>query len=182
LSLVLRKGKEDIESVNRLLVDHPPISTSVSSPTLNMFDQNQSDSSLTCTNLRTSAIHASTVHLDDRAQMKTIESNSPLTNESTSIDRMRTDSLRSQLSDIDSQHDTYHNRHATVQRTPTDLSDKELHKKKLRKQDENLQNLLDSSDCLDEAALTLNFLTRRLLFKDLLKEKIELKLKEMAVS
>ena len=63
-------------------------------------------------------------------------------------------------------------------------------KKKVLKQAENLERLLSSPDCLDEAAITLNFLTRRLfcdvfdepLFKDLVKEKIELKLKEIAVS
>jgi hypothetical protein len=63
-------------------------------------------------------------------------------------------------------------------------------KKKIRKEEENLDRLLNSPDCLDEAAITLNFLGRRLLcdifeepfFKDLLKEKIELKLKELAVS
>lgn len=63
-------------------------------------------------------------------------------------------------------------------------------KKKALKQAENLERLLSSPDCLDEASITLNFLFRRLLcdifdeplFKDLLKEKIELKLKELAVS
>ncbi|CAF1202729.1 unnamed protein product [Adineta steineri] len=57
-------------------------------------------------------------------------------------------------------------------------------------EEESLHRLLNSPDCLDEAAITLNFLTRRLfcdifeepLFKDLIKEKIELKLKEIAVS
>jgi hypothetical protein len=65
----------------------------------------------------------------------------------------------------------------------------EKDKKKTRKNDDSLQKLLDLPDCLNEGALTLNFLLRRLLcdifhqpfFKDLLKEKIELKLKEMAV-
>lgn len=63
-------------------------------------------------------------------------------------------------------------------------------KKKVLKQAENLERLLSSPDCLDEAAITLNFLTRRLfcdvfdepLFKDILKENIEMKLKEIAVS
>ena len=63
-------------------------------------------------------------------------------------------------------------------------------KKKALKQAENLERLLSSPDCLDEAAITLNLLFRRLLcdvfdeplFKDLLKEKLELKLKEIAVS
>lgn len=62
-------------------------------------------------------------------------------------------------------------------------------KKKLRKQDENLLKLIESPDCLDEASLTLNFLLRRMFcdvfedptFENLLKEKLELKLKEIAV-
>jgi hypothetical protein len=61
-------------------------------------------------------------------------------------------------------------------------------KKKNRKQEENLERVLDAPDCLDEAAVTLNFVVRRLfcdvfeepLFKDLMKEKIELN--EIAVS
>ncbi len=53
-----------------------------------------------------------------------------------------------------------------------------------------LQKVLQTPECLDEAAITINFMTRRLLcdmfdipiFKDLLKDKIEMKLKELAVS
>ncbi|CAF3585433.1 unnamed protein product [Rotaria socialis] len=59
----------------------------------------------------------------------------------------------------------------------------------INKREENLERLLDSPSCLGEAAITLKFLTRRLfcdifeesLFNDLMKEKIELKLKEIAV-
>ncbi len=54
----------------------------------------------------------------------------------------------------------------------------------------SLQKVLQSPECLDEAAITINFLARRLLcdmfdipvVKDLLKTKIEMKLKEVAVS
>lgn len=53
-----------------------------------------------------------------------------------------------------------------------------------------LERVLQTPECLDEAAVTVNFVTRRLLcdmftvpvLKDLLKEKIEMKLKELAVS
>lgn len=53
----------------------------------------------------------------------------------------------------------------------------------------NLHEVLQSPECLDEAAITVNFLTRRLfcdmfdfpIFRDLFKMKIELKLKELAV-
>ena len=54
----------------------------------------------------------------------------------------------------------------------------------------SLQNILQSPECLDEAAITINFMARRLLsdmfeipmFKDLLKAKVEMKMKEIAVS
>ena len=54
----------------------------------------------------------------------------------------------------------------------------------------SLQKVLQTPECLDEAAITINLMTRRLLcdmfdipvFKDLLKNKIEMKLKEIAVS
>ncbi len=54
----------------------------------------------------------------------------------------------------------------------------------------SLQKVLQTPECLDEAAMTINFMTRRLVgdmfdasfFKDLLKNKIEMKLKELAVS
>lgn len=81
--------------------------------------------------------------------------------------------------------DTSHETTTTDQDTPI----RSALKKKSKKFDDNLDRLLKSTDCLDEAAITLNFLLRRLLcdvfeerlFKDLLKEKIELKLKEIAV-
>lgn len=54
----------------------------------------------------------------------------------------------------------------------------------------SLQAILQSPECLDEAAITINFMARRLLcdmfeipvFKDLLKTKVEMKLREVAVS
>ena len=54
----------------------------------------------------------------------------------------------------------------------------------------SLHKILQSPECLDEAAITINFMARRLLcdmfeipvFKDLLKAKVEMKMKEVAVS
>jgi len=54
----------------------------------------------------------------------------------------------------------------------------------------SLQKVLQSPECLDEAAITINVLARRLLcdmfdlpvFKDLVKTKVEMKLREVAVS
>jgi hypothetical protein len=62
--------------------------------------------------------------------------------------------------------------------------------KKIPPNEASLKKVLQSPECLDEAAITINFMSRRLLcdmfdvpvFKDLLKAKVEMKLKEVAVS
>ena len=62
--------------------------------------------------------------------------------------------------------------------------------KKVTPNEASLQNVLKSPECLDEAAITINFMARRLLsdmfeipiFKDLLKSKVEMKMRELAVS
>jgi len=130
--------------------------------------------------------------------MKTVETVGP---DTTSIDKSETEVLRSQINETDILNDMKQGR-IGAQELHTDTLEKDSDKdsigtprtaaikKKFRKEEENLYRLLNSPDCLDEAAITLNFLTRRLfcdvfeepLFKDLLKEKIELKLKEIAVS
>ena len=151
-----------------------------------------------------------TVNLDERVQMKRAESIGPPYPDTTAVDRGDTERLRSQINEVDIKNDMVHGR-LDAQGLRTDTVEKEKEKKsndkdadrdsnsshqtaamkkKIRKQEENLERLLDSPDCLDEAAITLNFIARRLLcdvfeeplFKDLMKEKIELKLKELAVS
>lgn len=193
LSLVLRKGREDIERANRFQLGVSTISTSISSPALNTITLHNSNPSLATTaSLRSGPLQASSVHLEDRVQMKPVD---VAAHDIAST--IRADSLRIQANETDSVHEMTTSRNLS-QRTRTDSTErdkdkekeKDVPKKKTRKQDESLQRLLDSPDCLDEAALTLNFLVRRLfcdvfeepLFKDLLKEKIELKLKEIAVS
>ena len=154
LSLALRRGKEEVERTNRLLKTAPAMQTSASLPALSTMAAGVSD---THSSLHAGQTRTTTFHLDERAPARSTESPS----DSPSMDR-------SHANDTD-----------TVSA-----------KKKFRKQEEHLQQILDSPDCLNEAALTLNFLTRRLfcdvfeetLFKDLLKEKIQLKLKEIAVS
>lgn len=62
--------------------------------------------------------------------------------------------------------------------------------KKFTTEEINLQKVLQSPECLDEAAITVNFLTRRLfcdmfdlpMFREFIQTKIEMKLKELAVS
>jgi hypothetical protein len=159
-------------------------------------------------NLRTMDMNGSTVNLDERLPMKLGETFG--SRYSTITGKSEADILRSQINETDILNDMAHARsiaqdvrHETIDKD----KEKKLHdkdadkdslpsnltasmKKKFRKQEENLDRILDAPDCLDEAAIALNFLTRRLLcdvfdeplFKDLLKEKIELKLKEIAVS
>ena len=108
-----------------------------------------------------------------------------------SSEKTETEILRSQINEMDIISDITQARNSDIlEKDSTSTPRTASPKKKIRKEEENLHRLLNSPECLDEAAITLNFLTRRLfcdvfeepLFKDLLKEKIELKLKEIAVS
>jgi len=177
LSLILRKGKGEIEHT---------------------IARNVSDTQIPTIGSRATQTQSNTINLENRIQMKTVETVGP---ETTSIDKSETEVLRSQINETDILNDMKQGR-IGAQELHTDTLEKDSDKdsigtprtaaikKKFRKEEENLYRLLNSPDCLDEAAITLNFLTRRLfcdvfeepLFKDLLKEKIELKLKEIAVS
>ncbi len=132
--------------------------------------------------------------LENRVQMKSAETIGPPYADTTSIDKSETEALRSQINEADILSDINQARSGAQEIRPEDSDGAHrtgsLKKKVRKQQEESLERLLSSPDCLDEAAITLNFLTRRLfcdvfeeqLFKDLLKEKIELKLKEIAVS
>jgi hypothetical protein len=131
------------------------------------------------------------VNLENRVQMKAAETVGPPYADTISTDKTETEILRSQINETDIISDmTQARQDDTVEKGSPNANRKPSIKKKIRKEEENLHRLLSSPDCLDEAAITLNFLTRRLfcdvfeepLFKDLIKEKIELKLKEIAVS
>jgi hypothetical protein len=120
--------------------------------------------------------------------MKTAESPNA---DTISPEKNETEILRSQINEMDIISDITQARNSDIlEKDSTNSPRTTPLKKKIRKEEENLHRLLKSPECLDEAAITLNFLTRRLfcdvfeepLFKDLLKEKIELKLKEIAVS
>lgn len=134
--------------------------------------------------------------LENRVQMKAVETLGASYTDTTSIDKSETEAFRSQINEADTIGDTTQTRSGAQELRPDQIEKDSdgAHrtaaiKKKVRKQEECLERLFSSPDCLDEAAITLNFLSRRLLcdlfdeplFKDLLKEKIELKLKEMAV-
>jgi hypothetical protein len=146
-------------------------------------------------------LNSRAINLENRIQMKSVENVGPPYADTISIDKSETEALRSQINEVDILSDMTQDR-IGAQELHTDTLEKDSDKdsigtsrtastkKKLRKEEENLYRLLNSPDCLDEAAITLNFLTRRMfcdvfnepLFKDLLKEKIELKLKEIAVN
>lgn len=213
LSLVIRRGKEEIDRANLALMgapSAPPINSTGNAPSLNMIAQTIPDKQIPTLGERAMEMQPNTVNLEERVQMKAAESIGPPYPDTTSILKSDTEALRSQINEADILNDMAQARSVAQEfRTETIEKDREKKsndkdsdkeslnsnrtasvKKKLRKQEENLERLLDSPDCLDEAAITLNFLVRRLfcdifeepLFKDLMKEKIELKLKEIAVS
>lgn len=212
LSLVLRRYKEER---NREILatmgapSAPHVETEAGPTTLNMIAQNIPDVQIPTLGERANEMQGNMVNLDERVQMKRAESVGPPYADITSVERGDTEKLRSQINEADIMNDMAHGR-LDAQGLRTDTVEKEKEKKssdkdverdsnsshqtaamkkKLRKQEENLERLLDSPDCLDEAAITMNFIARRLLcdvfeeplFKDLMKEKIELKLKEIAV-
>ncbi|CAF1014154.1 unnamed protein product [Adineta steineri] len=193
LSLVLREGKSDIEYNDS---QKSNLSTS------NTIAKSISDTQIPTLGSRASQMQSNTVNLENRVQMKSSETVGPPYADTVSSENSETEILRSQINEGDILSDMTQAR-TGAQELRADLlekkdSDKDstgtqrtaTTKKKYRKEEESLHRLLNSPDCLDEAAITLNFLTRRLfcdifeepLFKDLIKEKIELKLKEIAVS
>ncbi|CAF4057162.1 unnamed protein product [Adineta steineri] len=193
LSLVLREGKSDIEHNDS---QKSNLSTS------NTIAKSISDTQIPTLGSRASQMQSNTVNLENRVQMKSSETVGPPYADTVSSENSETEILRSQINEGDILSDMTQAR-TGAQELRADLlekkdSDKDstgtqrtaTTKKKYRKEEESLHRLLNSPDCLDEAAITLNFLTRRLfcdifeepLFKDLIKEKIELKLKEIAVS
>lgn len=158
LSLALRKGKDDIERLNRLLQSSTTFSES--SPSLISVE---SAPACLSSPVRTASVQSNLTNNSDRISIK-------------SADFLDTLSECGDTSSIKS-------------RPESNDKEKETHKKKGRKHDENRLNFLDSSSSIDDAALSLNFLFRRLfcdvfqekLFSEWLKDKIELKLKEIAV-
>ncbi|CAF1381544.1 unnamed protein product [Adineta ricciae] len=160
LSLVLRKEKEEIERANSLTGgSNPSLLSSVSSSSLyRRLAQTDSDTELVSGPIMESDIEAAITETQDNA--KELQQKAKIIEpENDEVDTSGT--------------------HRTAAR-------------KSRKTTPNnacLQKVLQSPECLDEAAITINFLTRRLLcdmfdipvFKDLIKTKVEMKLKEVAV-
>lgn len=209
LSLVLRRGKEEIDRATLASMGAPSAPTAGAVMTsLNMIAQSVPDVPFPVLGERASGMQSNIVNLEERMQMKSAESVGPPYADTRSTLKTDTEALRSQINETDILNSMAEGRVEAQQLRNETLekekkgSDKDADKdsvnshqtaamkKKLRKQEENLERILDAPDCLDEAAITLNFITRRLfcdifeepLFKDLMKEKIELKLKEIAVS
>ncbi|CAF0984973.1 unnamed protein product [Rotaria sordida] len=162
LSLVLRYGKEDIERTNNLIpADNISISSTVSnsSSLSHRLAQTDSDIELVSSPVKESTIEAALVE----TQMSVEE-----LQEKAKIVEPENDEL-----DASGTHRTAAKKSNKI--TPNEAS---------------LQKVLQSPECLDEAAITINFMARRILcdmfdvpvFKDLLKNKVEMKLKEIAVS
>ena len=177
--------------------------TSSSSPTLNTIIPSISNSETLLIDSRSYPEQSNTINSDNHTIIKSTDSSHF---ETASLVKSESETFRSQISEIDSFDDaaltgigTQEIRGDSLERDKK-LSDKDTNKdlssiqttlsmkKKFPKQ-ENLHRVLNSSNCLDQAAVTINFLLRRLLcnifedslFKNLLKNKIELKLKELSV-
>jgi hypothetical protein len=211
LSLVLRRGKEEIERATLATMGAPSAPSVISNSavtTLGMVAQSVPDVKIPTLGERASEMQSNSVNLEERVQMKAAESIGPPYADTTAVSKGDTEALRSQINETSIRNDMVQAR-LTAQELRSETLEKEKKsndkdadkdsvnshqtaamKKKLRKQEENLERVLDAPDCLDEAAITLNFVARRLLcdifeeplFKDLMKEKVELKLKEIAVS
>ncbi|CAF1117113.1 unnamed protein product [Rotaria sp. Silwood1] len=161
LSLVLRKGKDEIERVKYLLA------TSIGSL--------PSSISNSCLNRRQAQTDADTVLISNSITEANIRASVIETQINAEALQQRAKEKEPENAEKDAS-----GTHRTIARKS----------KKITPNEASLQKVLQTPECLDEAAITINFMARRLLFdmfhtsifKDLLKNKIEMKLKEIAVS
>ena len=170
LSLVLRKGKEDIERVNNLLA-----TSSGSQSSLHRRQaQTDADTELISSPITDANIRASMIETQINADEFQQKAKVYLINNSVFF------IIYFKEKDGENCEKDSSGTHRTIARKS----------KKLTANEASLQKVLQTPECLDEAAITINFIRRRLLcdmfdvpvFKDLLKNKIEMKLKEIAVS
>ncbi|CAF0839509.1 unnamed protein product [Rotaria sordida] len=160
LSLVLRKGKEEIERVKYLASTNGSLSSSILNSYLYQRQaQTDADTVLVPNPVTEANIRASVIETQINAEEL----------------QQRAKEKESENAEKDAS-----GTHRTIARKS----------KKLIPNETSLQKVLQTPECLDEAAITINFMIRRLLcdifhtpvLKDLLKNKIEMKLKEIAVS
>ncbi|CAF1480526.1 unnamed protein product [Rotaria sp. Silwood1] len=161
LSLILCHGKEEIERTNSLIVgDNSSLTSSTSNSSLyRRLAQTDSDNELVSNPVKESNINAAL--LETQMSIEELQEKAKVIEpDNDEIDASGTHRARATKS------------------------------KKTTPNEACLQKVLESPECLDEAAITINFMARRLLcdmfdipvFKDLIKNKIEMKLKELAVS
>lgn len=202
----IRKTTDDNNSSNSTLANTSTtsqISSSASAPILPIAS---SDSQSPLLNTRSASKQSNLNNCENRTRKKSIETASSPYFDTASLDKVPIETQRNQTNDIDLQNDSMTQARIGAQELRSDILEKKSNdkdsdkdsvstqrsgsiKKKFRKQEENLYRILNSPDCLNEAAITLNFLVRRLFcdvfqetfFEQLLKEKLELKLKELAV-
>ncbi|CAF2526768.1 unnamed protein product [Rotaria sp. Silwood2] len=161
LSLILRYGKEEIERTNSLIAeDNTSLSSSVSnSSSYRRLAQTDSDIELVSNSVKKIDIDAGLVET-----------------------QMNIEELQEKANIVESDNDEMDA--SGTHRTRAKKS------KKMTPNEACLRKVLQSPECLDETAITVNCMARRLLremfdspvFKDLIKTKIEMKLKEIAVS
>jgi len=174
----LRRGKEDIERVNNLLAtSSSSLSSSISNSSLYRRQaQTDADTELISNPVTEAHIRASIIEtqinveeLQQKAKVCSIEKCFFFMS-CIFIFKKKGENIEKDATGT----------HRTIARKSKKLTPNEI----------SLQNVLQTPECLDEAAITINFMTRRLLcdmfdtsvFKNLLKNKIEMKLKEIAVS
>jgi hypothetical protein len=167
LSLVLRKGKEDIERVNNLLATSHGSQSSL----YRRQAQTDADTELISSPITDAYIRASVIETQINTDEFQQKAKVYLINNSVFF------IIYFKEKDRENYEKDSSGTHRTIARKS----------KKLTANEASLQKVLQTPECLDEAAITINFMSRRLLydipvFKDLLKNKIEMKLKEIAVS
>ncbi|CAF2749352.1 unnamed protein product [Rotaria sp. Silwood2] len=173
LSLVLRKGKEEIERVKYLLAASiGSLSSSISNTYLNRRQaQTDADTVLVSNPVTEANIRASVIETQLNAEE--LQQRVKINIINCSLFCVKEKEPENTEKDASGTHRTIARKSKKI--TPNEAS---------------LQKVLQTPECLDEAAITINFMTRRLLcdmfhtpvFKDLLKNKVEMKLKEIAVS
>lgn len=180
MSLVLCKGKEEIERKNSFISgsSSEDLPSSSSTPSLyRRLAQTEADTELVPPTITEEVIQASIIETQANAQELQEKAQVRLMNFllGGKIDRDFVKVVEPDTPEVDASG----THRAAVQKS-----------KKVSANEASLHKVLQAPECLDEAAITINFLTRRILcdmfevsfFKDLIKTKAEMKLKEIAVS
>jgi hypothetical protein len=179
LSLVLRKGKDEIERVNNLRVtNNNSLSSSISNSSLNRRQaQTEADTEFFSNPVNESHIRASVI--ETQMNIEELQQKAKVCLMGNVCFFLMSCLFIFKKKETENAEKDASGTHRTAARKSQILTPNEI----------SLRKVLQTPECLDEAAITINFMTRRLLceifdvpvFKDLLKNKIEMKLKEIAV-